>query len=92
MFAARVEGMTPFIVMEVLERAKAMEREGIRVIHLEVGEPDFDAPECVKEAIVKALADGHTHYTHSLGMPELRRPSARIMVGSTGWMCIRTRL
>lgn len=65
--------MTPFIVMDVLERAKAMERDGIRVMHLEVGEPDFDAPACVQEAMVRAIRDGgHTHYTHSLGMIELR--------------------
>jgi aspartate/methionine/tyrosine aminotransferase len=49
-----------------------MERRGISVIHLEVGEPDFDTPECVKDAICRALRDGHTHYTHSLGMMELR--------------------
>jgi len=64
--------MTPFIVMDVLERAHEMERQGIHVIHLEVGEPDFDTPRCIKEAACKALDNGHTHYTHSLGMLELR--------------------
>lgn len=64
--------MTSFIAMDVLEKAHEMEREGIDVIHLEVGEPDFDTPECVKDAICRALRDGHTHYTHSLGMIELR--------------------
>jgi aspartate/methionine/tyrosine aminotransferase len=49
-----------------------MSNEGIDVIHLEVGEPDFDTPQCVKEAIFKALEDGFTHYTHSLGCLELR--------------------
>ena len=49
-----------------------MAGEGIDVIHLEVGEPDFDTPQCVKEAIFKALEDGFTHYTHSLGCLELR--------------------
>ncbi len=72
MISSRVDDMTPFIVMDVLERAKEMEREGIRVIHLEVGEPDFDVPPCVGEAIAQALADGQTHYTHSLGTIELR--------------------
>ena len=72
MISSRLDGMTSFIVMDVLERAKAMEREGIRVIHLEVGEPDFPVPPCVSEAITRALADGHTHYTHSLGTIELR--------------------
>jgi len=64
--------MTSFIVMDVLERANEMERAGDHVIHLEVGEPDFDTPPCVKEAACRALQDGHTHYTHSLGMYELR--------------------
>jgi aspartate/methionine/tyrosine aminotransferase len=64
--------MTSFIVMDVLERAQELEREGTRIIHLEVGEPDFDTPDCVKEAACKALEDGFTHYTHSLGLFELR--------------------
>jgi (5-formylfuran-3-yl)methyl phosphate transaminase len=64
--------MTSFIVMDVLERAQELERSGARIIHMEVGEPDFDAPACVKEAACKALEDGFTHYTHSLGMYELR--------------------
>jgi aspartate/methionine/tyrosine aminotransferase len=64
--------MTPFIVMDVLERAHEMERQGVNIIHLEVGEPDFDTPQCIKDAACKALDEGHTHYTHSLGMIELR--------------------
>ena len=64
--------MTSFIVMDVLERANELERAGAHIIHLEVGEPDFDTPACVKEAACRALEDGHTHYTHSLGMYELR--------------------
>jgi len=71
-FPKRLDGMTSFIVMDVLEKAHEMERAGVNVIHLEVGEPDFDTPECVKEAACKALHDGHTHYTHSLGTIELR--------------------
>ncbi|GBC62998.1 aspartate aminotransferase [Desulfonema ishimotonii] len=72
MISSRVKDMTSFIVMDVLERANEMEREGINVIHLEVGEPDFDTPACVKHACCDALECGHTHYTHSMGMPELR--------------------
>ena len=64
--------MTSFIVMDVLERANEMERAGIDIVHLEVGEPDFDTPACVKAAACKALDEGHTHYTHSLGLFELR--------------------
>ena len=72
MISRRTKEMTPFIVMDVLERAHAMERKGIHVVHLEVGEPDFDTPQCIKDAACKALDDGYTHYTHSLGMIELR--------------------
>lgn len=75
--AARAANMPPFIVMDVLERAKAMERSGIPVIHLEVGEPDFDTPQCVKDAVCQALDQGHTHYTHSLGDVELREAISR---------------
>lgn len=64
--------MTPFLVMEILEAAQAMERDGESVIHMEVGEPDFDTPECVNKAASAALDNGHTHYTHSLGLYELR--------------------
>jgi len=73
MISHRTKEMTPFIVMDVLERANEMERQGVHVIHLEVGEPDFDTPQCIKDAACKALDNGHTHYTHSLGMPELRQ-------------------
>ena len=72
MISKRTAEMTSFIVMDVLERANEMERAGSHIIHLEVGEPDFDTPPCVKEAACRALEDGHTHYTHSLGMYELR--------------------
>jgi aspartate/methionine/tyrosine aminotransferase len=77
MIAKRAEEITPFLVMDVLERARAMEQEGIDVIHLEVGEPDFDTPQCVKDASSKALEEGHTHYTHSLGNVELREAICR---------------
>jgi len=65
--------MTPFLVMDVMERAHEMESQGIDVVHLEVGEPDFDIPTPVKEAVSKALDEGHTHYTHSLGDLSLRK-------------------
>jgi len=58
--------------MDVLEKACEMACEGKDIIHLEVGEPDFGTPLCVKEAACKALEEGFTHYTHSLGLLELR--------------------
>jgi len=77
MITQKANEITPFIVMEVLEKAAAMERGGINVIHLEVGEPDFDVPPCVSEAVAIAFAEGRTHYTHSLGDPELRKEIAK---------------
>jgi (5-formylfuran-3-yl)methyl phosphate transaminase len=76
MVSRRTQELTSFIVMDVLEKANAMERDGVHVIHLEVGEPDFDAPVCVKTAACRALEDGHTHYTHSMGNYELREAIA----------------
>lgn len=73
MISSRIKDISSFIVMDVLEKANEMERQGIQVYHLEVGEPDFDTPNCVKDAASKALYDGHTHYTHSLGLFELRK-------------------
>ncbi len=70
--AKRAEEIPPFIVMDVLEEAQRMERSGTDIVHLEVGEPDFDTPDCIKEAGMRAMHDGHTHYTHSLGLLELR--------------------
>lgn len=72
----RIEKLTPFIVMEILERANEMSSRGIDVIHLEVGEPDFDPPECVTDAVRMSLSSGETHYTHSLGTSGLREAIA----------------
>ncbi|MBV8491776.1 MAG: pyridoxal phosphate-dependent aminotransferase [Candidatus Eremiobacteraeota bacterium] len=57
---------------EVLARARQLEAEGRRVVHMEIGEPDFDTPEHIKKAAVEALYDNHTHYTPSGGMPSLK--------------------
>ena len=72
----QVEQMTPFIVMDVLEKANEMQKEGISIIHLEVGEPDFDIPTCVAQSAKAAYDNHHTHYTHSLGHPDLRNAIA----------------
>lgn len=84
MASKRTEQMTSFIVMDVLERACALECEGKHIVHLEVGEPDFDTPECIKTAACKALADGFTHYTHSLGLLELREAICEHYHGTYG--------
>jgi aspartate/methionine/tyrosine aminotransferase len=72
MIVQKANDIRPFIVMEVMEKAAEMEKNGINVIHLEVGEPDFNVPACVSEAVENAFKEGRTHYTHSLGDPELR--------------------
>jgi len=76
MISKKSSNIPPFIVMEVMEKAAEMERRGEHVIHLEVGEPDFDTPQCIKDAAIKEIVDGKTHYTHSLGLIELREAIA----------------
>jgi len=73
----RADHISPFIVMEVLERAHEMERAGRNIIHLEIGEPDFTTPDCICRAAERAIRDGHTHYTHSLGILPLREAICR---------------
>jgi (5-formylfuran-3-yl)methyl phosphate transaminase len=75
--AQRAQDIQPFLAMEVGERAGELERGGADVIHLEFGEPDFEAPAVVREAVEKALKDGRTKYTHSLGILPLREAVAR---------------
>ncbi|MCP4673101.1 MAG: pyridoxal phosphate-dependent aminotransferase [Desulfobacula sp.] len=70
--AKRCKEITPFIVMEIMEKIHRMEKSGIDVIHMEIGEPDFNIPECVKKAHLDAMAANETHYTHSLGDIRLR--------------------
>jgi (5-formylfuran-3-yl)methyl phosphate transaminase len=76
LISERSSRLPPFYVMEILEKAHSMELEGADIVHMEVGEPDFDTPEPVKEAAIKALRDGMTQYTHSLGIPRLRQAIA----------------
>jgi aspartate/methionine/tyrosine aminotransferase len=76
MISKKATEIPPFIVMDVLERAQELERDGEHIIHLEVGEPDFDTPECINEAGYRAICDGKTHYTHSMGLFELREAIA----------------
>jgi (5-formylfuran-3-yl)methyl phosphate transaminase len=68
--------IAPFLVMDVMEKANTLAASGRDIIHLEVGEPDFDTPECIRIAAANAMHQGRTHYTHSLGIPELRHALA----------------
>lgn len=74
--AVKAQEIPPFIVMDVLERAQKMQAKGEDIIHLEVGEPDFDTPEPIIEAAMRSMRGGDTHYTHSLGKVELREEIA----------------
>src|SRR4030081_148293 len=74
--ARRAAEIEPFEVMDVLSRAHALEAAGRRVIHMEIGEPDFTAPEPVVEAGVRALRGGLTACTATLGLPALREAIA----------------
>ena len=76
MISKKAQEIPPFIVMDVLEKAQELERRGEHIIHLEVGEPDFDTPECINEAGYRAICEGKTHYTHSMGLIELREAIA----------------
>jgi len=68
----------------VLARARELERQGRKIIHLEIGEPDFDTPVHVREAAAAALAAGETHYCPSAGIPELREEAARYLARTRG--------
>ncbi|MFK7898389.1 MAG: pyridoxal phosphate-dependent aminotransferase [Myxococcota bacterium] len=71
-FTSRSDAMAPFLAMEILERANALEREGVDIAHLEVGEPEFSPPAAATAAAQAALGRGETGYTDSLGLWALR--------------------
>lgn len=74
--ADRMSRLGTETAFEVLARAKALERTGRHIIHLEIGEPDFDTPAEIVEAATRALADGYTHYVPAAGLPEVREAVA----------------
>lgn len=76
-FSSRIQNIRPFLAMEVMERAHAMERDGADVIHLEIGEPDFPAHPAAVRACIDAIQSGQTHYTDSRGLAELREAIAQ---------------
>jgi aspartate/methionine/tyrosine aminotransferase len=72
----KADRIKPFYVMELLEQAREIERAGETVVHLEIGEPDFQTPEPVKRAAIRAIEENRTLYTESLGLPALREKIA----------------
>lgn len=75
--AARMKDLGTETAFEVLSKARALEAQGKEIIHLEIGEPDFDTPGHIVEAGVEALRQGYTHYGPTPGLPELREAIAR---------------
>ncbi len=74
--APRMQGIEPFLAVEVGDRAQALERQGVDIVHLEFGEPDFETPPVIREAAEKALKDGRTRYVETLGILPLREAIA----------------
>ena len=69
--AERMDGLGTETAFEVLAKAKALERQGREIVHLEIGEPDFDTPKNIRDAAIRALNSGYTHYVPAAGLPEL---------------------
>lgn len=72
---------------EVLVKARQLEAQGKDIIHLEIGEPDFDTPANVADAGIKAIKNGWTHYSPSAGLPQLREAIAQYITRSRGFQC-----
>lgn len=75
-FARRMQDLGTETAFEVLAKAKALEKQGREIIHLEIGEPDFDTPKNIRDAATKAMNSGYTHYVPAAGIPELREAIA----------------
>lgn len=84
MLAKRMERLGTETAFEVLARAKALEAEGRDIVHLEIGEPDFDTPQNIIEKAVEALRGGYTHYGPSAGLPEVRKIFAEYIARDRG--------
>ena len=74
--AQRLSDISPFFVMEILARAKALEQQGRDIVHMEIGEPDFPTPPKILAAAARALAEADIKYTPAAGLPELRKAIA----------------
>ena len=76
-YARRVPEIAPFKAMQIMERARALERDGRQIVHLSVGEPDFPTAPTIVDAARRALDEGRTRYTEAMGIPELRARISR---------------
>ncbi|MEZ4653635.1 MAG: pyridoxal phosphate-dependent aminotransferase [Candidatus Eisenbacteria bacterium] len=87
MYAKRMERLGTETAFEVLARARELEKQGRDIVHLEIGEPDFDTPRFIGDAAVEALRDGYTHYGPSAGLPEVREVFADYIARTRGLSC-----
>ena len=83
-FAERMNHLGTETAFEVLARARALEAQGRDMVHLEIGEPDFDTPKNIRAAAERAMRDGFTHYGPSAGMPEARAAFAEYVQKTRG--------
>jgi aspartate aminotransferase len=83
-FAARTDALDKETSFEILAKAKAMEKEGREVVHLEIGEPDFETPDNIKRAGMRAIEQGFTHYGPSAGLAEARETIATFLTEDRG--------
>jgi len=74
--AGRMQNLGTETAFEVLAKAKALEKQGREIVHLEIGEPDFDTPQNIRDAAIRAMNSGYTHYVPAAGIPEFRETIA----------------
>ena len=87
LFNKAISAIPPSASMTINERAKAMRAAGKHVITLAAGEPDFDTPERARNVGIRAISEGHTHYTESRGIRPLREGIARTLWEDRGIAC-----
>ena len=83
-YADRMSQLGTETAFEVLAKARALEAKGKTIVHLEIGEPDFDTPAAIRQAAIRAIEEGFTHYGPSAGLPEVREAIATYIAKDRG--------
>jgi aspartate aminotransferase len=83
-YADRMSQLGTETAFEVLAKARALEAKGRTIVHLEIGEPDFDTPASIRAAAIRAIEEGFTHYGPSAGLPEVREAIAQYIAKDRG--------
>jgi len=83
-YADRMSQLGTETAFEVLAKARALEAKGKTIVHLEIGEPDFDTPATIRQAAIRAIEEGFTHYGPSAGLPEVREAIASYIAKDRG--------